>query len=83
MDVVLLGLKDFRQNMTKYIKKARKGKVSYLILRKNEPVMEVNMIDPKEYKLKKYKQDIAEARAQAERGETYTLEEVKERLGLK
>lgn len=82
MELKMIGLKDFRQNMTEYLKKAKKGKFSYLVLKKNEPVMEVKILDPKEYKLKKLKKEIAESRAQYERGEYYTLEEVKEHLGL-
>lgn len=78
----LIGLKDFRLNLSAYTAQVESKKVRLIVLKKNKPVLEINPITAEEYTLESLRKDIAEAREQVKRGELYTLEEVKEHLGL-
>lgn len=82
MTTQFIGLKDFRQNISGYTKKAKKMKIRFIILKKNVPVLEVKPIDEKEFTLEKLAAEIAEARAQVKAGKIYTQEEIMEELGL-
>ncbi len=78
-----VGMKEFRQNMASYTKKARTGKgVRYIVLRKNVPVLEVIPVDEKAFAMEKLRKELDEAEAQIARGEYYTQEEVLKSLGL-
>ena len=83
MDLKLVGIKDFRKNLAKYIKETQTGDVRIIVLRKNMPLFEVKPVEEKDIAIAKLEQEIAEARAQVKRGEVYTYEEVLKKLGLK
>lgn len=82
MTTKLIGMKEFRQNMAKYTKKARKEKIRFVILRKNVPVLEVKTIDEKEFALERLKQEIAEAEEDIKHGRVYTEKEMMKKFGL-
>lgn len=82
MTTQFVGLKEFRQNLSGYTKKAKAQKIRYIVLRKNVPVLEVKALDGKEFALEKLAADIAEAREQVKRGEVYTQEEIMKEFGL-
>lgn len=82
MTTKLIGMKEFRQNMAKYTKKARKEKIRFVILRKNVPVLEVKTIDEKEFALERLKEEIAEAEEDIKHGRVYTEKEMMKKFGL-
>lgn len=82
MTTKLIGMKDFRQNLATYTKKAQKAQIRFIILKKNVPVLEVKPIDEKSFALEKLAEEIKEARAQYKRGEYFTQEEVMKKFGL-
>jgi PHD/YefM family antitoxin component YafN of YafNO toxin-antitoxin module len=82
MTTVLVGVKDFRQNMAKYTKKANSKKYRVIVLRKNKPIFEIKSVDEKLVAREKLKEEIAEAREQVKRGEVVTHEEIMKDLGL-
>ncbi len=82
MTTQLIGIKDFRQNLATYTKAAQKKNIRYVVLKKNVPVLEVKSISPKNASLEKLAMEVAEARGQVKRGETYTSEEVRKMLDL-
>ncbi|PIQ77671.1 hypothetical protein COV82_03255 [Candidatus Peregrinibacteria bacterium CG11_big_fil_rev_8_21_14_0_20_46_8] len=82
MTTKFIGMKDFRQNMATYTKKAKQQNVRFIILKKNVPVLEIKAIDEKEITLEKLAEDVAEARKQIKRGEVYTQAEVMKELGI-
>lgn len=82
MATKLIGVKEFRMNLTKVINEANKKGVRFIVLKKNVPVLEVKGISKKNTTLEKLAVDIAEAREQVKKGEVYKLEEVKKELGL-
>ncbi len=81
MTTKLIGLKEFRLNLSKYTKQVESQKVRLIVLKKNKPVLEINPIK-KNSALEDLRKQTAEAREQYKRGEVYTLEEVKKELGL-
>ena len=83
MSTKLIGVKEFRQNIAAYHKKAVKNGWTYLVLKRNEAIFEVKPIIKKEAALKKLAAEIAEARASAKSGKLYSLGEVRKKLGLK
>lgn len=82
MTTQFVGLKEFRDNISGYTKKAKKMKIRFIILKKNVPVLEVKPIDEKEITLEKLAAEISEAREQIKAGKVYTQEEIMEELGL-
>ena len=82
MTTRFVGMKDFRQNLSAYTKKAKKYNICYIVLRKNVPMLKVQGVDEKEIARARLAEEIHEAREQVKRGEVYTLEEVRKSLGL-
>ncbi len=82
MTTKFVGLKEFRQNLASLTEEVSGGKVRLIVLKKNKPVLKIDPINLKEFTLEALKKDIAEAREQVKRGEVYTAEEVRRRLGL-
>ncbi|MBI5729160.1 MAG: hypothetical protein HY983_02890 [Candidatus Magasanikbacteria bacterium] len=76
----LIGVKDFRQNLARY---SRRQGLRYIIMSRNQPILEVKPLSKKEAVLAKLEADIAEARADVKAGRVFTLEEVEKKLGLK
>lgn len=48
MNTLLVGMKDFRDNISMYSKKIEDGKTKIIILKKNKPIMEILPIINKE-----------------------------------
>ncbi len=82
MKTQILGLKEFRSNITSLWKKARKDNIRYIVMHHSTPVFEVNPVDEKDIYLESFLEDIKESREQVKRGEVYKLEEVAKELGL-
>lgn len=82
MTTKFIGIKEFRQNISKLYKKAKKKNLRYIVLNHNKPVLDVRPITEKDITLEKLAEEIAEAREQVKRGEIYTHEEAKKILGL-
>lgn len=82
MTTKLIGIKEFRRNLTKVSKEVQTKKVYFIVMRHSEPVMKVMPMTRKELELEKLRADIAEARAQARRGEYFTMEEIKKEFGI-
>lgn len=83
MTTKFIGMKEFRQNLAHYTEAIREdGNVSYIILRKNVPVLKVSPVDEKEFVIEKLRQELDEAEARIRNGEYYTQEEVMKELGL-
>jgi len=82
MTTKLIGMKEFRANISAITKKARKGDIRFIVLRKNVPVLDVRAIDEKTFAFEKLAAEIKEAREQVKRGEVYTQEEIMKEFGL-
>lgn len=82
MSLKLVGIKDFRKNLARYVKQTQTDGVRIIVLRKNMPLFEVKPVEEKEIAVAKLEQEIAEAREQFKRGECITHEELMKKLGL-
>lgn len=82
MTTKFIGMKDFRQNISSYTKKAKKMKIRFIIFKKNKPVLEVRPVDEKQIMMTKLEEEVAEARKQVKCGDTYTQEEIMKEFGL-
>lgn len=78
----LIGLKEFRQDITSLWKKARATNTKFIVMFHARPVLEVNPISEKENLMDKLKQDIAKAREDVKKGRVYTQEQMIKELGL-
>lgn len=82
MTTKLIGLKDFRLNLTSYTEEAETKQIRFIVFKKNKPVLEINPITQKEITLESLQKEISEAREQVKKGKVYTLNEAKKILGL-
>lgn len=78
----LIGLKDFRQNITAYSKRIQLRNVRYFVLRKNKPAFEVRAIDPQDILREQLVKDIKKAREDVRAGHIYSTEQVRKHLGI-
>lgn len=83
MTTQTIGIKEFRQNMTKLYRRGQKHKICYIVMNHQVPVMRIEPIDEDRLILEKYRSEIEEALEQVKRGETYTAEEVRAMLSLR
>lgn len=82
MTTKLIGIKKFRQNLTKISKEARTKNMHFIVMRHSVPQFRVMPMTRKELEYEQLKADIAEARAQVRRGEGYSSDEVRAMLGI-
>lgn len=75
MNTKLIGIKEFRQNISGYVKKAQKGNVSYIVTNRNRPLFEIKPF-AEDLELMDFFNDIMKAREDAKKGRLYTQEEV-------
>lgn len=77
----VIGIKQFRENVTSLWREAKIKKIRYIVMHHSKPILEVNPIDEDELILETMAKDI-KARIQAKKGRTYTHEEVYKKLGI-
>lgn len=76
----IIGIKEFRQNISMCSKEAKECNVRYIVFNRNTPIFEVKPIEESDLILEKLAQEIADSRQEAKNGEVYTLDELKEEL---
>lgn len=83
MTTKIVGIKDFRQNITNIWKESREKNIRYIVMYHSIPIFEVNPINEDEIILDNLMKDVAEARGQVKTGEVYSETEVYKKLGIK
>lgn len=78
----LIGVKDFRQNLAAYYVKGIKNGLTYLVTSRNRAIFAVKPLTKKEAAMRKLATELAEAEQQVREGKVYTLEEVRQHLGI-
>jgi len=78
----MVGVKDFRQNIASYHKKAIKNGWNILVMNRNQAIFEIKPLNKKEAALRKLAVEIAEAREQARAGKVFTMQEIKKALSV-
>lgn len=82
MTTKVIGIKEFRTNITSLWKKARKQNVNYIVMYHSQPILNIRPIHDEEFILEKLAADIQAARQQAKHGQLYSQAEVRRQLGL-
>lgn len=87
MTTKLIGVKEFRKNMSKLSKGSKRKKVCYIIMNHAVPMWKVEPVENEDdlidqLLLERYAKEIAKAREQHKRGEGFTTEELRKSLGL-
>ena len=78
----IIGVREFRQNMTTLYEKAIKNKLRYIVLNRNKPVFKIEPLNKKDFIIEKLAEDIKEPRKQAKNGNVHDFETVCKELGL-
>ncbi len=82
MTTQLIGVKEFRQNIAGYARRARTRGQRYIVLNRNAPLFEVRPLGPEDAALEKLVADVAEARFQSRHGKVTPLKDVMREFGL-
>ena len=82
MTTKLIGVKEFRQNISELYKKAIKDDIQYIVLNRNQPIFKVSPLSEKDTIIEKLAIDIEEAREDVRKGRVYDFEEICNELGL-
>ena len=77
-----VGLKEFRQGISTFTKRALKTNTKYIVLKRNQPIGEFRPLSKKDQMIARLEAETAEARAAYKRGEYYTMDEVMKMVGL-
>jgi len=82
MTTKLIGIKEFRQNITTLYKQATKNNWRFIVLNRNLPIFKVEPLSKKDAILEKLTAEIAEAREEVKKGKVYDFEDVCQEIGL-
>jgi len=75
MTTQIIGIKEFRQNISSLWKDAREKNRRYIVMHHSKPIFEVRPFIDDRLILEDLEKDIKEARAQVKRGEVYTTDD--------
>jgi PHD/YefM family antitoxin component YafN of YafNO toxin-antitoxin module len=78
----LIGVKEFRQNISELYKKAKKNKWQYVVLNRNQPIFKVFPLSEKDAVIEKLAIEIEEAREDVKKDNLYTAKQVRRDLNL-
>jgi len=82
MTTKIIGIKNFRENITKMWKEAIKKDIRYIVMNHSQPILTVTPIKESELIMENFANDIAIARKQVKEGHVYSQDEVYKKLGL-
>ena len=81
MTTKTVGIKEFRANISKYVKEARKKDVQYIVMNRNHPLFEIKPF-PENEGLESLFMDIIQAEKDIKNGNVYSEEEVMKEFGV-
>ncbi|MEK7521029.1 MAG: hypothetical protein AAB560_03050 [Patescibacteria group bacterium] len=82
MTTKLIGVREFRQNISALYKSAQTKNLRYIVLNKNKPVFEVRPLSKKDASLERLLAITREARADGKAGRVHSLESLEKELGI-
>ena len=82
MTTKLIGVKEFRQNVTSLYKQAQTKNIQYVVLNRNQPIFKVSPLSEKDTIIEKLALDVEEARNDIKNGKVFDFEDVCNELGL-
>lgn len=83
MTTKIIGIKQYRQNITSLWKDAQKKGIRYIVMYHSKPIFEVNPLQDDELILETLRQGVKESREQVKRGEVYSHKAIMEEFGIK
>lgn len=81
MNTKFIGVKDFRQNISDYAKRAQKSDTRYIVMNRNKPLFEIKAFAEDEY-LDSFISDVLKAEADVAAGRVISHNELIKKLGL-
>ena len=75
MTTKIIGIKDFRTNISNYVKKARLGNVRYIVMNRNKPLFEIKPFSENE-ELENIFSDILKAKNDIKKGRLYSQDNI-------
>jgi prevent-host-death family protein len=81
MNTKFIGVKEFRQNMADYAKKARTNKTRYVVMNRSKPLFAITPFEEEENYDSLY-ESVMKAKADVAAGRVYTQEEVMKEFGV-
>jgi hypothetical protein len=75
MTTKIIGIKDFRANISKYATQAQKGIVRYVVMNRNKPLFEIKPFEINEG-LENIFTEIVVAKEDIKKGRLYTQEDI-------
>jgi len=82
MTTKFIGVKELRSNLSAVADRMRRKNERLIVLRNNQPILELRPLSKKDATLEKLMMDIREAEEEVKAGRTYTLDEAEKMLGL-
>lgn len=82
MTTKLIGIKEFRQNVTSLYKQAQEKNIQYVVLNRNQPIFKVSPLSEKDTIIEKLALDVEEARNDIKDNKVFDFEDVCDELGL-
>ncbi|MCA9362082.1 type II toxin-antitoxin system Phd/YefM family antitoxin [Candidatus Kaiserbacteria bacterium] len=81
MNTKFVGVKEFRQNISDYAKKAQQGKSRFVVMNRNKPLFEIKPFKNGEF-TDEFVASVRQGEADMAAGRVYTEAEVMEKLGI-
>ena len=82
MSTKFVGMKEFRQNMAKYVRQSRRLGRSYIVTHNKKPMIKIVPLSDEEVYSESFIKSIGEAEADIRAGRTVTQEELMKKYGL-
>lgn len=79
MNIQLVGIKDFRQNISSFVKKARSSNRTFVVTSHNKPLFEIKPFQDN-YLSESLLEDIREAKNDIKKGRLYSQKEILKKL---
>lgn len=82
MTTQFIGIKEFRQNISKLASQARRGSKRYILTRNSEPVFDVRPISKADATLEALAKRLKAAEKEIREGNYYTQAQIEKMIGL-
>ncbi len=82
MTTKIIGIKKFRENITKLWKMARKENIRYIVMYHSKPILEVNPVNDDELSIEHFAEEIKTARKQVKNKEVYSQDKIMKEFGM-
>ncbi len=83
MTTKIIGIKEYRQNITTLWKEAREKNIRYIVMYHAQPVFEVMPLQDKDQLVDLLREEVKTAREQAKKGKIISHEALMEEFGIK